>query len=408
MTPPAATTTRAPSGGLATLRRLILYVLLFALVIIAASGVGGLLNRLFHTASVLVTGDPASLALPLAFTLIGGPLALLLWWFAWRRLSDSAERTAVGWSLYLSGCTPSRSRSPPPRCSIWQRLSSIRGQTGGSPHSPTAWCGRSSGSGTGGCGSTRQTMTHLEDARTLLGSVFGLLLGAGAAIAALSGLLDVAIRGFPLSAAVEPWWYAPVRSLVWASGGALVWWWHWFREGGRHVRTTLADVAVTAAGIFVAGIGALGGVGVVVFVLLRLAFDRSDPVNLLLEPLAPAISAAAIGAVWMWRYHPECGGNPFRRNQARQPPGHLGRCACRGGFRRGRGGERLAGRRRLTFGRRRRAHPAAGRYQLPRGGRPGVVAGVKPRGRPGRRAKSHPAGAFTWWRHSSASAPWWP
>ena len=103
MTTPAATTTRAPAGGLATLRRLILYVLLFALVVIAASGVSGLLERLFRTASVLVTGDPARLALPLAFTLIGGPLALLLWWFAWRRLDDAAERTAAGWGLYLSG-----------------------------------------------------------------------------------------------------------------------------------------------------------------------------------------------------------------------------------------------------------------------------------------------------------------
>ncbi|KQQ88798.1 DUF5671 domain-containing protein [Arthrobacter sp. Leaf137] len=303
MTTPAATTTRAPAGGLATLRRLILYVLLFALVVIAASGVSGLLERLFRTASVLVTGDPAGLALPLAFTLIGGPLALLLWWFAWRRLDDAAERTAAGWGLYLSGMyavsliiattsllnlatsfinTQARQwQSPLANGLVWAAMWLWHRWMWKHPAKPS---------------------THLEDVRTLLGSVFGLLLGAGAAIAALSGLLDVAIRGFPLSAVVEPWWFAPVRSLVWAAGGALVWWWHWFREGGRHFRTGLADVAMIAAGIFIAGIAALGGVGVVVFVLLRLAFDRSDPMNLLLEPLARAISAAAIGAV-IWRYH---------------------------------------------------------------------------------------------------------
>ncbi|ACL41275.1 conserved hypothetical protein [Pseudarthrobacter chlorophenolicus A6] len=303
MTTPAAVTTHAPAGGLATLRRLILYVLLFALVVIAASGVSGLLERLFRASSVLVTGDPASLALPLAFTLIGGPLALLLWWFAWRRLDDPVERTAAGWGLYLSGMyavsliiattsllnlatafidtQESQWQSPLANGLVWAAIWLWHRWMWKHPAKPS---------------------THLEDVRTLLGSVFGLLLGAGAAVAALSGLLDVAIRGFPLSAAVEPWWYAPVRSLVWAAGGTLVWWWHWFREGGRHFRTTLADVAMIAVGIFVAGIAALGGVGVAVFVLLRLAFDRSDPVNLLLEPLAPAISAAAIGAV-VWRYH---------------------------------------------------------------------------------------------------------
>ncbi|SDT58580.1 hypothetical protein SAMN04489743_3756 [Pseudarthrobacter equi] len=303
MTSPAATTTRAPAGGLATLRRLILYVLLFALVVIAASGVSGLLERLFRASSVLVTGDPASLALPLAFTLIGGPLALLLWWFAWRRLDDAAERTAAGWGLYLSGMyavsliiattsllnlatssidtQESQWQSPLANGLVWAAIWLWHRWMWKHPAKPP---------------------THLEDVRTLLGSVFGLLLGAGAAVAALSGLLDVAIRGLPLSAAVEPWWFAPVRSLVWAAGGALVWWWHWFREGGRRLRTTLADVAMIAVGIFIAGIAALGGVGVVAFVLLRLAFDRSDPVNLLLEPLAPAISAAAIGAV-VWRYH---------------------------------------------------------------------------------------------------------
>ncbi len=303
MTSPAATTTRAPSGGLATLRRLILYVLLFALVVIAASGVSGLLERLFRASSVLVTGDPASLALPLAFTLIGGPLALLLWWFAWRRLDDAAERTAAGWGLYLSGMyavsliiattsllnlvtsfidtQASQWQSPLANGLVWAAIWLWHRWMWKHPAKPS---------------------THLEDVRTLLGSVFGLLLGAGAAVAALSGLLDVAIRGFPLSAAVEPWWFAPIRSLGWAAGGALVWWWHWFREGGRRFRTGLADVAMIAVGIFIAGIAALGGVGVVVFVLLRVAFDRSDPANLLLEPLAPAISAAAIGAV-VWRYH---------------------------------------------------------------------------------------------------------
>ncbi|MHC6593998.1 DUF5671 domain-containing protein [Arthrobacter sp. C152] len=305
MTSPVATTPpAAPAGGtLASLRRLILYVLLFALVVIAASGLSGLLERLFTSASVLVSGGVAGLALSLAFTLIGGPLALLLWWFVWRRLDDASERTAAGWGFYLTAMYAFSLILY--TTSFLDLLSSLIG------NGKTAWASPlANGLVWAGIWLWHRWMwkhplkpsSHLEDVRAVVGSVFGLLVGAGVAIAALSALLDVAIRGFPLTAATEPWWYPVLRSLVWAAGGAVVWWWHWFREGGRRFQTGLVDATVIAVGIFVAGLAALGGLGVALFVLLRLAFDRSDPQNLLLEPLAPAISAALIGAL-VWRYH---------------------------------------------------------------------------------------------------------
>lgn len=292
-----------PAGGLATLRRLIMYGLLFALVVIAASGLGGLLERLFRTASTLVSGDVAGLALSLAFTLIGGPLALLLWWIVWRRLDDESERTAAGWGLYLTGMYAVSLIVA--TTSLLDLASSFIGAQESRWPSPLAnglvwaaiwvwhqWMWKH----------PRKPSSHLEDVRAVVGSVFGLLLGAGAAIAALSALLDIAIRGFTAAASFEPWWFDVLRSVLWAAGGALVWWWHWFHEGGRRFRTGLVDVAIIAVGIFVAGITALGGLGVALFVMLRLAFDRTDPPTVLLEPLAPAIAAAVIGTV-IWRYH---------------------------------------------------------------------------------------------------------
>lgn len=303
MSTSTAPTSPAPTSGLATLRRLILYVLLFALVVIAASGAGGLLERLFRTASTLVSGDVTGLALSLAFTLIGGPLALLLWWFVWRRLDDEAERRAPGWGLYLTGMYAVSLIIA--TTSLLDLLTSFIGTQESQWPSPLAnvivwaaiwwwhrWMWKH----------PRKPSLHLEDVRAVVGSVFGLLLGAGAAIAALSALLDVAIRGFTATAMFEPWWFDVLRSLIWAAGGALVWWWHWFREGGRRFQTGLVDVTIIAVGIFVAGIAAVGGLGVILFVLLRLAFDRSDPLNDLLEPLAPAMASAAIGAL-VWRYH---------------------------------------------------------------------------------------------------------
>ena len=303
MTSPAPVTTPAGGHAQVTLRRLIQYALLFALVVIAASGLSGLLERLFTSGAVLASTDVAGLALSLAFTLIGGPLALLLWWFVWRRLDDEAERTSAGWGLYITAMYAVSLFIF--TTSFLGLATSLIGQWS-SDWAPTLansivwaaiwgwhrWMWKH----------PRKATTHLEDVRAVVGSVFGLLLGAGAGIAALGGLLDVAIRGFPLTVTVEPWWYSVLRSLIWAAGGVIVWWWHWFREGGRRFQTGLVDVIMIAVGIFAAGITALGGAGVVLFVLLRLAFDRDDPLNELLEPLAPAIAAALVGTL-VWRYH---------------------------------------------------------------------------------------------------------
>jgi hypothetical protein len=286
-----------------TLRRLIQYALLFALVLIAASGFSGLLERLFTSGAVLAARDVPGLAGGLAFTLIGGPLALLLWWFLWRRI-DEAERAAAGWGLYLAGMyTVSLIVAT---TSLLQLGASLIGGPRGQWASLLSnglvwatvwvwhrWMWRHPDKGA----------AHLEDIRTTIGTVYGLVVGAIAAISALGGLLDTAIRGASLAiTGAEPWWYSVLRSVVWAAGGGSVWWWHCFHEGGHRLRTALVDVSMIAVGIFAAGITALAGGAVVLFVLLRLAFDRADPMGKLLEPLAPALAAAVIGAV-VWRYH---------------------------------------------------------------------------------------------------------
>ena len=93
--PPAA-----PSQ--AKVRRLVVFVLLFALVVITANGLSGLLERLLRSGQVLAGEGVTGLALSLAFTLVGGPLAGLLWWFVWRRLREAPERGAPSWGLYVA------------------------------------------------------------------------------------------------------------------------------------------------------------------------------------------------------------------------------------------------------------------------------------------------------------------
>ncbi len=302
----AQVSTTAPTAGSAqlTLRRLIIYALLFALVVIGAVGLSGLVERLLGTGVVVASNDVAGLARSLAFTLIGGPLAAVLWWVVWKRLDDPAERASAGWGLYLAGVYA---------VSLIVSVTALLGMAASfiGAREPRWSSPLSVGLAWAGIWIWHRWMwrhpvkhpAHLDDVPAVIGSVFGLLVGTVAAISALGGLLDVAIRGdTSLTPWVETWWQPVLRALVWAVGGSTVWWWHWFRGGGRKLRTALVDVALIGVGIFAAGITALAGAGVVVFVLLRMAFDRDGPMSELLGPLGPALAAAAVGSL-VWRYH---------------------------------------------------------------------------------------------------------
>ena len=84
-----------PHAALTTVRRLILFLLLFALALIGTSGLSGLLGRLFSSGTSLAERDVGGLARSLAFALVGGTLAAILWWLVCRRLSESGERSAL-------------------------------------------------------------------------------------------------------------------------------------------------------------------------------------------------------------------------------------------------------------------------------------------------------------------------
>lgn len=294
----------AAGGAQRTVRRLITYLLLFALVVITAVGLSGLLGRLLEADTVLATGNVAGLARALAFALVGGPLAALLWWVVWRRLDDEAERASVGWGLYVTGAyvlslvlATSNLLSTVTTLiggrSLQWRPSLATGLVWAAVWVWHRWMWRH----------PSKRPLDIADAPTVLGSYLGLVMGVSGAASALSILLDAALRGALAAATVgRPWWVSALQSLVWAAGGGLVWWWHWKHDGGWRLRGELASAGLIAVGVLGAGVLTLAGAGVTLFVLLRLAFDRTPSMDRLLEPLAPAVAAAAIGSL-VWVYH---------------------------------------------------------------------------------------------------------
>lgn len=313
---PAAVPQTHPA--LPTVRRLIVFLLLFALVLIGASGLTGLLDRLLAAGTALAGNDVGGLARSLAFALVGGSLAAVLWWIVWRRLGEEAERASLAWGLYIAGIYAVAlitfstallgmgAQLVAGESAQW-RPSLATGLVWGGVWAWHRWMWLHPGKGP----------RRLTTVPTLVGSVFGLILGTGGAATALGGLLDAALHVFAGTQSLgRPWWISVIQSLVWSAGGGLVWWSHWIRGGGRLLLSGLANVAVAVFGVLGGCILALSGTVTALFVLLRLVFDRTDPMALLLDPLGPALAAAAIGSL-LWAYHAALAeGRPGQMRQA--------------------------------------------------------------------------------------------
>jgi hypothetical protein len=295
------TTTTTQSAG-RSVRRFIVYSLLFILVIIAGIGVSGLVGRLIDSYALISDGDSTGLALNLAFALIAGPLAVVLWWLSWRALANRDERDSVLWGLYLAGMTTVTLYTAAISLLIGI-ASAISGDF--NPFS------LANGIVWAGLWVWHRWMTrHPAKAPTRLGggsrilcSVFGVVVGAGGLVAAIAGVLDELVAGVGYVGSVgQPWWIPVLQSLAWAIGGALVWWLHWIHDGGRRLTTGFAIVAI----VLVTGLGAvvlaLGGVAGALQSVLLMLFDSSRDVVLPLADLPFAIASALVGAL-VWAYY---------------------------------------------------------------------------------------------------------
>ncbi len=298
-----AESNRAPAtSAQPTVRRLILYLLQFILVVVAAVGASGLLGRLLESFTLLSGSDTGGLAQSLAFTLIGGPFAAVLWWFNWRRLADPSERASLAWGLYLGVvlvvslivfATALLTTGAGLVDGYWQPGQFATGIVWLGIWGWHWWMSRSAS----------RSPARLRFAPGIVSSAYGLILLAGAGTAALAQLLDEAMLGLVEATTVgDQWWIAVLRPLVWAVGGGVIWWWFWFNSATRRAPSGFASVAIVVVGILGMTILTLVGAGTALTVLLRLAFDRSDSLPVLLDPLPFGLAAGAVGAA-LWAYH---------------------------------------------------------------------------------------------------------
>ena len=85
-----------------SVRRFFHYLLLYALMVVAATGLSGLLGLLFH-APVVAGDDRSALARGLTFSVFGIPMFVLLAAWSKRRLQrDPDESRSIGWACYVT------------------------------------------------------------------------------------------------------------------------------------------------------------------------------------------------------------------------------------------------------------------------------------------------------------------
>lgn len=289
----------APGRAQGVVRRIIVFVILFTLVVVAAIGVTGLLERIIGAGSVIVAGE-SGLALSLAFALIAGPLAGLVWWWERRKLAEPGERASLVWALYLTAMSLTAlitatvalgSAAAAGIDGVWRA-----GDAAAAVVWSAVWAWHRHMRRSTATGPTR--LVHVPDA---LAAVYGLVVAVVGAIGAVATLISEALAGFVPVLATSSWWLVSVlQSLVWAAIGALVWWWHWERERAKAPSGTFATVVL----VIVVGASAattLVAAGAVLFVALRLVLD-TDPVAEVVSALETAIPAALIGGI-VWAYH---------------------------------------------------------------------------------------------------------
>lgn len=286
----------APVAGRAqsAVRRIIVLVLLFALVTVAAIGLSGLLTRVLDPGSALVTDD-AGLARGLAFTFIAGPLAGVLWWWEHRRLREPAERASLVWALYLVAM----SLVALVTATIGAASAISEGLDGrwdaSSACVALVWAGvwiwhrrmrRSAAT----------APTRLVEVTPAIGTLYGLVVATIGSIGALAAIVAAGLEVFlPVVVSTRPWLLTVGQALTWAVIGTAVWWWHWTRERGREAHGGFASVLLV---LTVAASAALTlfAVGTLLFVVLQLVFGTGS-VAAIVRPLDTALASALVGGI---------------------------------------------------------------------------------------------------------------
>jgi hypothetical protein len=291
---------RVDPGGAISIRRLFQYALLLAALVVAASGVSGVLSQVISDAAARRS---TQLAGPLALTVTGVPVFWLLGRWIWHQLqTDTAERESVGWSLYINvALIGSLIIAVSMAFAIAERYINGDGYDGNllAPLlvAVAVWLGH-------WAAWRRIPPAVLVDLPVMAGAAIGLGSMAGGA----GFVIGLAIeRVFQQARGVDAsrlFGNNLSMALVAISIGIVVWVWHWLYNGLDAERTTLWHGYVILIGILGGLLAAVIGGTTALFFILQWMFGDPEATSAAahFQDASPAVAAGIVG-IATWFYH---------------------------------------------------------------------------------------------------------
>lgn len=288
----------APGTEARGVRRFFQYLLLFALIVVAAIGLSDLLARAFG-AERGDYGGGSGLAQSLAFVLVGVPLvALLAWWTRRAHRDDPTEGSSVMYAVYVTLATlTGLAVAMVGLADVLAMAFQAKDFDGGGPATLLVW---------GGVWAfhwwlARRTLDPIRSAPHLL---LGSLIGLGTALVGFVAVLASALEMLLFTETV----FGASGRLGGAAAifvtGALVWMWYWVRSASRAPHSALWFAYVLPIGVGGGLLTAIVAASVVLWQLLVwLLGDPSGPTAAQHFESTPTAAAAAIGGALVWWYH---------------------------------------------------------------------------------------------------------
>lgn len=284
------------------IRRFFQYLLMLGLLVVVAIGLSGLLGRAFEGRELAATGG-ADLARGLTFTLVGGPLYLLLAAWSRRKLREEPEEAeSFGWAFYITAASLIAlvvSMFSLHRVLTW--ATGVESYDGGALAQLIVWGAVWAVHWVVGSGVT-------PEGRLLVHHLLGSLLGLGTSVTGLVGLLGEALRtllGVEGEGVLVAGGDALLVAAVTLAVGAPVWLIYWLATAVRAERSPLWVGYTLLVGVGGGLATAIASVSTVLYQVLvwSVGDPGSDTASSHFSGVPAALAAAVVGLLVWWYHH---------------------------------------------------------------------------------------------------------
>jgi len=284
------------------LRPVILHGLLFVLLMVSATGLSMFLTAVFHGFDSLLVSTE-QLAMALTFSLVGIPLAWLLWRAIRKRLVRPSGVDSAIWSLqasavYLVSLAASSCAAlaflaglvPVSREGAWQ--SALAAALGWG--AVCLWQHHQ-------IASSRTAPRQFAHLAATVGNYFSMVLFALSLVATLKAALEILVR--PENQLVGPTGMPDLlMALIWLAGSSALWFWHWNLRRVQNLSDLLNNILLVVLGLAAPALTFLLAIAELASWVWPQAWTAQERIELF-QAGGPNLLAVLVAGAVIWIYH---------------------------------------------------------------------------------------------------------